>query len=82
MSADGTIVAVGAPQDVGTDSGHVRVHKWNGTGWVQRGGDIDGEAAEDRSGYSVALSADGSTLIVGAPSTNDAAVGYARTYVY
>ena len=34
----------------GTRSGHVRVYEWNGSTWVQRGGDIDGEAAYDHSG--------------------------------
>ena len=30
--------------------------------WIQLGGDIDGEAAGDRSGLSVSLSSDGNTL--------------------
>jgi transposase len=34
--------------------------------WKQLGGDIDGEAAGDRSGYSVALSANGKTVAIGA----------------
>ncbi|MCP4169809.1 MAG: hypothetical protein GY758_03435, partial [Fuerstiella sp.] len=33
--------------------------------WVQRGGDIDGEAAGDLSGKSVSLSADGNTVAIG-----------------
>jgi hypothetical protein len=70
LSSDGTIAAIGAIFSVdvnGTDSGHVRVFKWNGTAWNQLGNDIDGEAAGDRSGFSVALSSDGSIVASGAP---------------
>ena len=43
-------------------AGHVRVYEWSGGSWTQLGGDIDGEAADDRFGWSVALSADGTIL--------------------
>ena len=52
-------------------SGHVRIYDYNGTAWVQVGGDIDMEAADDNSGYSVSLSSDGSVVAIGAPY-NDA----------
>ena len=39
---------------------------------TQLGDDIDGEAAGDYSGGSVALSADGGTAIIGAPGNDDA----------
>ena len=70
LSADGTIVAIGAPGNTnnnGFGSGHVRVWVWNGTAWVQRGQDIDGEADGDNSGTSVSLSADGTTVAISAP---------------
>jgi len=74
LSANGNTVAVGAPyNDVdvsGGDRGHVRVYDWNaGTSkWNQRGVmDIDGEAYADLAGWSVSLSADGSTVAFGAP---------------
>jgi len=35
-------------------------------GWEQLGADIDGEAEDDRLGFSVSLSADGRTVAVGA----------------
>jgi hypothetical protein len=72
LSSDGTVLAAGAPRNDGTSGsstdnrGHVRVFTWNGSSWVQRGTDIDGEAAGDRSGRSVALSSDGTVLAVGA----------------
>ena len=68
LSSDGTRLAVGAYANdgTGTDAGHVRVFDWSGSTWTQVGADIDGEAADDRSGWSVALSSDGTRLAVGA----------------
>ncbi len=68
LSADGSIVAVGARSNDGngTNSGHVRVYSYQNGTWSQLGADIDGEAAHDLFGYSVALSSDGSVLAVGA----------------
>jgi len=68
MNADGTVVAIGAPINSGNglESGHVRVFNWNGSIWVQMGSDINGEAAGDRSGSSVSLSADGNIVAIGA----------------
>ncbi|MEZ4914986.1 MAG: hypothetical protein R2798_13105 [Chitinophagales bacterium] len=40
----------------------MRVYDWNDSAWVQVGADIDGEAAYDYSGWSVAFSADGNRL--------------------
>ena len=42
------------------------MYEWDGVSWVQLGLDIDGEAADDRSGGSVSLSSDGSRLAIGA----------------
>ena len=71
MSADGTTFVVGAPNNIGingSDSGHVRVYKFNSTisTYVQVGLDIDGEAADDLFGFSTSMSADGTTIVVGA----------------
>ena len=68
LSSDGSIVAIGAwiNNDNGTSSGHVRIYQnTNGT-WTQVGSDIDGEAAYDKSGWSVSLSSDGSIVAIGA----------------
>jgi hypothetical protein len=88
LSSDGTTLAIGAygNDGNGTDSGHVRVYKYNPSktvaqtnqssagfgpvGWDRLGADIDGEAANDQSGISVSLSSDGTTLAIGA-SGND-----------
>ena len=51
---------------------------------MQRGPDIDGEAVNDKAGWSVALSANGGIVVVGA-SGNDAAgsdAGHVRVFAY
>ena len=86
LSSDGTIVAIGAllNDGNGNDSGHVRIYKYDGTTWTQLGSDIDGEAAEDQSGFSVSLSSDGTTLAIGAYRNdgNGADSGHVRIYKY
>ena len=70
LSSDGTTVAIGASANDGngSDSGHVRIYAWNSatSAWEQQGADIDGEAADDQSGWSVSLSSDGTTVAIGA----------------
>jgi hypothetical protein len=58
LSADGSRVAIGAPYNDGNGNyaGHVRIYEYSGGSWTQLGADIDGEAALDKSGYSVSLS--------------------------
>jgi hypothetical protein len=89
LSSDGNTVAIGAIGNDGTtgfDAGHVRVYNWNSgtSAWVQRGSDIEGEAANDQSGRSVALSSDGNTLAIGARQNdgNGSDAGHVRVYVY
>ena len=63
----------------------MRVYDWSGSAWVQRGNDIEGEADDDRSGYSVSLSSDGSVVAIGAPFNNVSGVtitGHVRVYAW
>ena len=76
ISADGTVIASGAPDHDGS-AGHARAFQWSGTAWTQQGADIDGDAAGDEFGYSVDLSSDGLTLIAGSPERT-AALGAIR----
>ena len=50
--------------------------------WTQVGSDIDGEAADDRSGQSVSLSSDGSTVAIGTSFNdgNGSQSGHVRMY--
>lgn len=69
LSADGSIVAIGASYNTGNGNGagHVRVYKNISGVWTQIGADINGEAAGDRSGLHVSISADGNTVAIGSP---------------
>ena len=84
LSSDGTIVAVGAPYNDGngSNSGHVRVYQYSDSSWSQPVLDIDGEAADNYSGYSVSLSSDGTIVAVGAPYNggNGSDSGHVRVY--
>ena len=72
LSADGKILACGAKNNStnGDNSGETRVYSYINNDWVQYGQSINGEAADDNSGYSISLSADGKTLAIGAPNNN------------
>jgi hypothetical protein len=51
LSDDGNTVAIGAYYNDGvngTNSGHVRVYRFDGNTWIQLGDDIDGETSTDR----------------------------------
>jgi hypothetical protein len=88
LSGNGTVVAIGAPNngDNGSLSGHVRVYEWNDStsSWMQKGADIDGEAAGDGSGRSVSLSGDGNVVAIGAPENdgNGSRSGHVRVYEF
>ena len=97
LSADGTIVAIGANNNDGTTGtptdirGHVRIYEYVSSNWTQLGGDIDGEAAGDGSGISVSLVRDPALNVfvaIGA-SNNDGTTtnstdirGHVRVYQY
>jgi len=86
LSSDGTIVAIGAPDNDGNGiySGHVRVYEYSGSSWSQLGADINGEAASDQSGRSVSLSSDGTIVAIGATDNdgNGSDSGHVRVYEY
>lgn len=78
-------VAVGAPYNDGNgvSSRHVRVFDFVANEWEQLGEDIDGEAPGENSGKSISLSADGTTLAVGADVSVKYEIGrYGRVRVY
>jgi spore coat protein U-like protein len=68
LSADGSIVAIGATDNNGngTDAGHVRIYENISGTWTLIGADIDGEVAGDKSGSAVCLSNDGSIVAIAA----------------
>ena len=84
LSADGSVVAIGAylNDGNGSNAGHVRIYRYDGTSWEQLGIDIDGETAGSQSGGSVSLSADGTKVAIGAISNdgNGTDAGHVRVY--
>ena len=86
MSSDGTTVAIGAYGNDGNGNyaGHVRIYTFNGSSWNQVGDDIDGEAVGDKSGQSVSMSSDGTTVAIGAGynAGNGSNAGHVRIYKF
>ena len=86
LSSDGHTVAIGATDNDGNGnySGHVRIFQWieSTSIWTQVGDDIDGEVADDHSGWSVSLSSDGRVVAIGAPwnDGNGDTSGHVRIY--
>lgn len=76
LNAAGTRVAVGAPLNDGraTNTGHVRVHEWDGSAWVPLGNDID-PPTDSGAGSALRLSASGDRIVIGAPGLNTVAGG-------
>lgn len=89
MSNDGTMLAIGGYGNTGGNSlsftGHVRIYEWISGAWVQRGADIDGQSANERFGFSVAMSADGAVIASGSYKDNTASgqgSGSVRVFIW
>jgi len=69
LSANGTVLAVGAPFETNTvvADGVIRLYEHNGSDWTPIG-TIIGQAAGERIGSAIALSGDGSRLAIGIPN--------------
>ncbi|SCY55377.1 T9SS type A sorting domain-containing protein [Flavobacterium caeni] len=79
---DDNTIAIGAEDNDGSfpQAGHVRIFQWNGSSWVQKGADIDGEAQNDKSGDSVSMP-NANTVAIGAIANNGQA-GHTRIYAW
>jgi uncharacterized repeat protein (TIGR01451 family) len=81
LSADGSTALVGAPYDNTTGfGGSAWVFVRNGSSWTQAGPRLLGDEQSNHFGFTVALSADGSTALVGDPGANNS-VGAAWVFV-
>jgi hypothetical protein len=73
-SSDGSTLVIGAPgYSGGTSQGAVYVFTWSGTAWTQQASSpltASGGSSLDLFGTSVAVSGDGSTLVIGAYNKN------------
>ena len=85
MNSAGDRVAIGAYlNDAGSNAGHVRIYEYSSGSWSQLGADIDGEAADDRSGYSVSMNSSGDRVAIGAYFNDGtgSTAGHVRIYEY
>lgn len=80
ISADGTIIASGAPGN--NENSFVKAFKYVNNQWQQLGGDIINESILEKVGSDVSLSADGKILAVGVPEGGDLDEGHIRIYEY
>ena len=80
---DANTIAIGSIDNDGggENAGHVRVYTWNGSAWVKKGQDIDGEAAGDNSGYSVAMP-DANTVAISAIYNDGGGLSSGHVRVY
>jgi hypothetical protein len=70
ISSDGNMLVIGEllNRNNGVNAGTMRIFAWKGTSdWTQIREDLDGEAVGDLSGITVAMSSDGSIILVGLP---------------
>ena len=85
ISSDGTTALIGAyyDDDKGTDGGSAYIFKYNGTAWSQQAKltASDG-AASDYFGYSVSISSDGTTALIGAIHDDDKGSNSGSAYVF
>ena len=83
INSNGSIVVIGGIHNEanGSLAGHVRVFEYTNGSWTQMGDDIDGEEGENF-GYSVSISDDGLTVVIGAINGDGQEVnsGLARVY--
>lgn len=75
ISGDGNRIVVGAylesaDSNANDKKGVVRVFEWDNNQWKQKGNTITGLQNGDQLGYTVRISADGSTIICGGYSSN------------
>eukprot|EP00980_Cylindrotheca_fusiformis_P006406 scaffold1366_cov91-Cylindrotheca_fusiformis.AAC.12 len=75
LSGDGSAVAIGA-SDTAEGDGLVEVFDFDGTNWLKRGSSFTG-GFDDQLGFSVALSEDGATVVMGARAGR-----YVRVYTH
>lgn len=70
LSSDGNTIIYGmflndGDDSTNTDRGSARVYEWDGTMWIQKGQDLDGEDPGDRFGHSVGISGEGDIVVIG-----------------
>lgn len=65
-----------------TDIGKASVYYWNGSDWQKKGSSILGETQYDLVGFSVAISGDGDTIVVGAVGQDEGVTDSGNVKIY
>lgn len=81
VSTDGSTVVASASVDDGS-RGSAYVYRWNGQSWVEMKLTANDGLASDGFGQSVAVSADGNTVVIGAPYVDTPAANGGAAYVF
>jgi hypothetical protein len=81
ISPDGTLLANGK-YAVNSYTGAIDVWQWNGSAWTQIGSTINGVGANQWFGFGCGISANGFTVVGGAPELGNGGPGFVRTYRY
>jgi len=83
LSADGSIMVVGAPYRGGA-TGAVYTYDWNGSAWVERSTILTAgdQQAGAYFGYDVAITPDGNTMVVGALGHITTINDQGKVYIY
>lgn len=84
LGSDGNTLAVGARtfDGEGMNRGQVKVYSWDGSDWVQKGNSVVGPDDYAYLGWSVSLSADGDSYVVGLPAYVNHEFNNGRVRVY
>jgi hypothetical protein len=83
LSQDGQTIAIGYPYFLvdGEDFvGLLRVFQWDGENWLQKGGDLVGENAQDHFGAAISMDADGAVIAVGGTNQANGGTGYFKVF--
>jgi hypothetical protein len=79
LSNDGTTFIGSGYTSSNGSLGHIKMHSWNGTSWVQKGAILSGDGGSDFFGNSsVDINGDGSMVIAGGLTTGGS--GYAKVF--
>jgi hypothetical protein len=73
INSTGDVLVVGGWGNDGNGdyAGHTQVFAWDGTNWIQRGGDIEGTSAMEFSGRKVSVDASGNTIAITSLNTEN-----------
>ena len=84
MNDLGDRIAIGAylNDGNGSNSGHVRIFELSNASWNQLGFDVDGEAANNQLGFSVAINGVGDRMAAGAWNNVGGAANSGHVRVY